>query len=157
MNAENEQNEKELSGIEKRMKNLKPFGKAETLTPEERERQKEIQRNGSIATAEKKRLKRTLKDATLATLEKGVSKEVAKKFIGDNLDLIDVDDIDLQALAIAGLLKSAIEGNAKAFEVLRDTSGQTVKQSVEVDTNLLMTEADRTLIQNVLNRSKKNG
>ena len=35
--------------------NLKPFGKAETLTPEERERQIEVCRKGALARTEKQR------------------------------------------------------------------------------------------------------
>lgn len=133
---------------------LKP---ASELTEEERIRQSEICRKGAYATAEKKRLKRNLRETTLAMLEKELSKDTASKMLGDNLELLEADDIKTQSIMIAGLIKSAIEGNAKAFEVLRDTSGQTIKQSVEVDTNLLMTDADRTLMQNVLNRLNKNG
>lgn len=36
------------------------------------------------------------------------------------------------AIAIA-LIEKAIEGNTKAFEVIRDTIGQTVKTSIEIE------------------------
>lgn len=149
---ENEIREIRLANLAK--SKLKP---ANELTEEERIRQSEICRKGAYATAEKKRLKRTLKETTLAMLEKGVSKEQARKLIGDNVSMLDDDNIDLQAIITASMIQSAIEGNAKAFEVLRDTSGQTVKQTVELDASVTMTDADRALMENINRRLSVDG
>lgn len=152
----NDENEKQLSGIEKRMMNLKPFGKAETLTAEERERQRTIQRNGNKASYETKKAKRTLKDTVLAMLEKSIDKETTLKLIGNSLAFLDDDNIDVQAIITACMVRSAIDGNAKAYEVLRDTSGQTVKQSLELDASVTMSDADRAMMANVERRLSAN-
>ena len=150
-------NEKELSGIEKRNANLKPFKKYDELTPEEREKQKALCTKGAYVRTEKQRAKKNLRETALGLLETELSKEQAKKLIGDNADLIPDDNLTMQSVLTVRLAMALMEdGNAKAFEVLRDTSGQTVKQSLEVDANLTMTDADRALMEKINARLSAN-
>lgn len=146
---DDEKRAKCLANLE--LSKLKPSSE---LTEEERIRQSEICRKGAYATAQKKRLKRTLRETTLAMLEKGVSKEQARRLIGENISLLDEDNLDLQAIITASMIQSAIEGNAKAFEVLRDTSGQGIKTQLEVDASVTMSESDRALMEKVASRLK---
>ena len=149
--------EKPLTGLERRMQNLKPFKSYEESTEEERERMREIVTKGAYVRTEKQRAKKNLKETALSLLETELSREQAKKLIGDKADLIPDDNLTMQAVLTVRLATALVEdGNAKAFEVLRDTSGQTVKQQVELDANLTMTDADRALMDKINARLSKN-
>lgn len=127
--------------------NLKPLN---TLSPEEA---KEIRRKGAYASAEKKRQKRTLKDSALLILEMSVSKESAKT-ITDNTEILKElpDNLQMQDLMNLSLAREAIEsGNARAYEALRDTSGQKPTDKLEVEADIT-TEADRALMLALQNR-----
>ena len=132
------------------MANLKPFVKCEDMTEEQRA----IHVKGAYATAEKKRQKRNLQETTLAVLEQRVSREQAQKFIGDKADLIEDENLDMQTLLSIRLATALFEeGNAKAFELLRDTSGQGVKAKSEIELNgNIMTDADRSLLAKITAR-----
>ena len=77
-------------------KNLKPQN---TRTKEE---QKEIARKGGIASGKARRERKTFKEELLLLLESG----------------------DNQSKVSVALLKKAMKGDTKAFEVIRDTIGE---------------------------------
>lgn len=138
--------------------NLKPFGKAETLTPEERERQIEISRKGALARTEKQRNQKTLKEQCLTLLNTTISREQAKKMIGDKAEYISDEDLTIQSVLNVRLMEALLQdGNAKAYELLRDTSGQAPKQAIELEANMTMTEADRALMDKINARLNKDG
>lgn len=85
--------------------NLIPLGKRS-----QRER-KEIARKGANATNELKRKRKTLREELLVLLE---TKNYQEK------------------ISLA-MLKEAMGGNTKAFEVIRDTIGEKPKDKVEID------------------------
>ena len=136
--------------IERRNKNLKPFRKAETLTEEERERQLEIQRKGAMARTEKQRSQKTLKEQTLVLLKTEISRTQAERMIGkEQADLIADEDLTVQSVLNVRLMSALLEdGNAKAYELLRDTSGQRPKDEVNITADI-MTEADKALIEKI--------
>ena len=137
---------------EKQIANLKPFRKAETLTPEEREKQREIVTKGAMVRTEKQREKRTMKEQALIMLNTEIDREQAKKWIGDKADLIDDKDLTIQAVMNVALLQSILEtGNAKAYETLRDTSGQNVKNELQISADII-TASDRALIEKINRR-----
>lgn len=99
--------------------NLRPFNKMDEET------KKKIQSKGGKASGESKRARKTFKEELLLLLENG-----------DNQKKISVS-----------LMKKALSGDIKAFEVIRDTIGEkpTDKQEVKVvNTDWFIDEEDNT-------------
>lgn len=86
--------------------NLKSFDKMD------KEKKKAIQSAGGVASAKSRRARKTLKEELLLLLEKG----------------------DTQQKISLSLIAEALNGNTKAFEVIRDTIGEkpTDKQEVKI-------------------------
>ena len=133
--------------------NLKPQKSyAECKTDEERNRIREIASMGGKARCEQIQKRKTMKEQALTMLNTAVSREYAKKLIGEKADLIDDDDLTIQAVMNVALLQSILEtGNAKAYETLRDTSGQNVKNELQITADI-MTDSDRALIDKINRR-----
>ena len=79
------------------------------------EEQREIARKGGIASGKARKEKKLLKDE-LAIL----------------METINKDGKTYQELISTALVKEALKGNTKAFEIIRDTLGQTVTNKIEV-------------------------
>lgn len=73
------------------------------------EEQREIAKKGGIASGEARRKRKTLKEELLLLLEKG----------------------DTQEKISIALLQKAINGDIKAYEVLRDTIGEKQSEKIE--------------------------
>lgn len=102
--------------------NLKPLNKRS------KKKARELGAKGGIASGEARRKKRDLKLAMQALLEA----EIKDKKTGETMS-------GAEAIAMAQYRK-ALRGDAKAFELVRDTSGQSVVQKVaiaEVDQNVI--------------------
>lgn len=84
-------------------KNLKPI----RSVSEAREKGK----NGGIASGKARRNRKTLKEELIALLETG----------------------DNQVKLSVALLTSALDGNVKAFEVIRDTIGEKPKEEISIE------------------------
>lgn len=106
--------------------NLKPF-----TSEQSREEAAKNGSKGGKASGEARRKKRDLKLAIQALLEA----DVKDKKTGDVMS-------GAEALAVAQFRK-AMRGDTKAFEVLRDTSGQSVVQKVSV------AEVNQNVIDNI--------
>lgn len=94
----------------------------QNLKPNSKRSPKEVRENGAkggIASGEARRKKRDLKLAIQALLEA----DIKDKKTGDVMS-------GAEALAVAQFRK-AMRGDTKAFEVLRDTSGQKPVEKVE--------------------------
>lgn len=87
--------------------NLRPFNE---LTEEE---QRELARKGGIASGKARAARKTLKEELLLLLANG----------------------DTQEKVSLALIQQALEGNTKAFEVIRDTVGEKPVDKVEADVN----------------------
>ena len=135
---------KELTGREKRLANLKPI---QSLTDEEKHNLAVI---GGKARAEQRRKQRTMREQAQEYLQAIVSGELAEKYLGhDEASKLTPEDMTIQGIMIAKMAQEAMQnGNAKAAEFVRDTSGQRPKDIVEVTANV-MTEADRSLMANM--------
>lgn len=92
----------------------------QNLKPLSTEKAREIGAKGGKASVEARRKKRDLKLAIQALLEA----DIKDKKTGETMS-------GAEALAVAQFRK-AMKGDTKAFEVLRDTSGQSVVQKVAV-------------------------
>ena len=73
--------------------------------------QREIARKGGIASGKARRERKTLKDELLALLETE----------------------DYNSKISLSMIKEALKGNTKAFEVIRDTIGEKPKDKIEID------------------------
>ena len=91
--------------------NLKPLN---TISKEEA---KDIRRKGAYAAAEKKRQKRTMREMLNYLLEKEITNKAGEK--ASTLEAISVS-----------MIKQAMNGNVKAFEVIRDTIGEKAPDAV---------------------------
>lgn len=85
--------------------NLKPF---DTLTEKE---QREIRSKGGKASGEARRAKKTMKEMLDYLLEKEINNKQGEK-------------VNTQEAITLALLKQALNGNVKAYEVIRDTIGE---------------------------------
>lgn len=92
----------------------------QNLKPSEYKLSQEEAKKGGIASGEARRQKRDLRKALEVLLEKTVSKDKEGKEISG-----------AEALALKQFEK-ALKGDTKAFEVIRDTSGQKPVEKVEV-------------------------
>lgn len=133
----------ELTGKEKSLANLKPVT---SRTPEE---QREISRLGGIARGEQRRQQRTMREQAQIYLQSLMSHEQAKTYLGVDAEKLSAEDLTVQGVMIAKMAQEAMQnGNAKAAEFVRDTSGQRPKDIIEVSAEI-MTDADRSLIANM--------
>jgi len=136
----------ELTGKEKSLANLKPVT---SRTPEE---QREISRLGGIARGEQRRQQRTMREQAQIYLQSLMSQEQAKTYLGVDAEKLSVEDLTVQGIMIAKMAQEAMQnGNAKAAEFVRDTSGQRPKDVVEVNAEII-TASDRSLIDKVAER-----
>ena len=87
-------------------------------------------RKGGIASGVARRKKRDLREACLAILDTEITTKAGEKMTGSEA-------------MVAKLFQQAINGNIKAFEVLRDTAGQ---KPVE---KLVVSEVDQSVIDEV--------
>ena len=71
---------------------------------------REIARKGGIASGKARRERKTLKEELLLLLEQG----------------------DTQEKISLSMIKEALKGNTKAFEIIRDTIGEKPKDEIEV-------------------------
>lgn len=141
--TENESTTKELTGKERRLANLKPI---HSLTDEEKHN---LAVMGGKARGKQQQQQKTMRETMLTLLKTKVSRETAEKYLGEDAEALSDEDLTCQGIMSAKMWKEAsLNGNAKAAEFVRDTSGQRPKDIIEVSAEI-MTEADRSLIANM--------
>ena len=130
--------------------NLRPLN---TLSKEERSK---IASLGGKARVKQKIEQKNLRETALTLLNTPISKDQAKKFIGDDADLIEDKDLTMQSVLTVRAMRALLDdGNIKAYETLRDTSGQKPKEEIQIDGKVIMTDADRRLIDNLKRRLER--
>ena len=97
--------------------NLKPVNKRT------KSEQREIQRKGGIASGEARRARRTLKAELLLMLS----------------------DPEVQEKLSAAIMKKGIDGDIRAFEVIRDTIGEKPTEKVEMKTDMNVVQSAERL------------
>lgn len=136
----------ELTGKEKRQLNLKRYA---TMTDDEK---RDFARKGGIARGEQQKKQKTLKEQMLALLNTKVSRETAEKYLGDDAETISDADLTCQAIMAARMWQEASNnGNAKAAEFCRDTSGQAPKMQIDATVETF-SESDRALMDKIAER-----
>lgn len=102
------------------IENLKP--PINKQTPKE---QREFHSKGGIASGKARREKKTMKQMLEYLLERETENDNGGK--STNLEEISVS-----------LIKQALKGNVRAFEVLRDTIGQNPSQKIDIEGNAIL-------------------
>lgn len=98
------------------LKNLKSFGTG-AFSPE---KEREIHSKGGVAGAKSKRKRKKLKE----TIEDVLSLPLKDAKLNKKLKSMGMDDSDNQVGVVMALFLSALKGNPKAFELIRDTIGE---------------------------------
>ena len=149
-NVENIDNGDISTTENKGISNLIPLKPDSELTPEEIQRKHDIVVAGGKARAEQRRQQRSMKESAKILLNMSVSKGLAKQTLGKDADISGIET--MQDLLIARMIREALEnGNTKAAEFIRDTSGNKPTAELEITADIV-TAADKALIDKVANR-----
>lgn len=115
--------------------NLKPFD-----SNQNREEAKKNGRKGGKKSGEVRRQKKTMREMLDYLLEKELTSKNGEKAT------------TLEAMMTA-MIKQGLNGNVKAVEFIRDTTGQKPTEKVEA-TNATITVTDEKTIESVMNKLK---
>lgn len=115
--------------------NLKPFDSNQS-----REEAKKNGRKGGIKSGEAKRRRKTMREMLDYLLEKELTNKNGEKAT------------TLEAM-MTSMIKQGLNGNVKAVEFIRDTTGQKPTEKVEA-TNANITVTDEKTIESVMNKLK---
>ena len=125
-------------------KNLKPMN---TRSLDER---REIGRKGGLAYGENQKRKQTMQDCMQALLELTMSKDKARKDIGEIAEYAS-DNPTLMEILNLVQIREAQNGSSKAFELVRDSAGYKPIECHEISAEI-MTDNDRALLEKVAKR-----
>lgn len=147
-----EQNNGQKKDRTKQNANLKPFPKKELMTEADRERQRIICAKGGQANKERLAKKKSMNELAKSLLDSSITKEQAKRIIGEDINLIS-DDEELTVAQVLNVVmtQESIKGNVRAYEALRDTAGYSPKKEIELSADI-MTDADRQLLAKISGR-----
>lgn len=135
-----------LTGKQKRELNLR------SLSDLDSEKRKEIARLGGLARQEQVRQRKSMKEQLISFLDSQVSKETATKYLGQAADGLKEDDLTYQGILGAKMWQEAVvNGNAKAAEFCRDTSGQKPRDEISLSADI-MSAGDRALMADIAAR-----
>lgn len=149
-NTPRERTKEEIRAIQNA--NLRMFKPCSEMTEEELQRREEIKEKARQGTREYHKKKKTMNELAKALLEKSVTKEQVERILGEDSQLLDnEDDLTVAQVLNARMLQEAIQGNARAYELLRDTGGFAPKKEVELQADII-TDADKSLIENLNQR-----
>lgn len=144
--------ERKQEGMKRKLANLIPFKSDDELTEEEIAKQRELRAKGGRARGEQLKKAKTLKEVTLMLLSTRISREDAEKVLGESAKLIADEDLNVETmLTLKAIGEVAENGNIRALEYLRDTSGQQPKQLIDAQVDTI-SDAERRLINNLSNR-----
>ena len=99
--------------------NLKP-----PINKRPTEEQREIRLKAGIASGKARRIKKTMKEIANSLLNNKISDERLVQRILELFPEAQKDDMQIQTAMLVAQISKALKGDSKAFEVVRDTSGQ---------------------------------
>lgn len=126
------------------LKNLKDIRDLNARLTQE-ERKKSASKAGK-ASGQKRRDTRTLKEIALALMSEQASREDIERY---NLP----EGVSNSVVMTAAALKRAMDGDNKAYEIMRDTAGQMPTKEVQLSAEVI-TDADKKLLDQVSKRLK---
>ena len=120
------------------------------LSNKTEEQRHNIAIQGGKASQEQRRRKRTMQEVASAMLERKMSDEYIANVLGGDCDGLKDEngniDRTLNAIMTARMVQEANNGNVKAYEVVRDTSGNKPRTDVQIEQ---ITDKDRALLDKV--------
>lgn len=133
-------------GIEKGWLNMRP------ITDRPKEEELAIRRKAQLRQAEKKKELRTMKETLVNILnDKDMAIALAKANGNELLIRATENGATVNDLLMLSATIQGLEGNVKALDFVRDTSGQRPKDDIQINADIV-TSADRKLIENLRNR-----
>lgn len=122
------------------------------LTQRTKEEQKDLRVKGGIASGVARRKKKNLKELAGMLLDTRIVDRARIEAVAEEMGIeIPNNDVTVGLSILLSMAREAQDGNYKAAEFIRDTSGQKPVNEVTLDANV-MTDADRQLLDNVLKR-----
>lgn len=122
------------------------------LTQRTKEEQKDLRVKGGIASGVARRKKKNLKELAGMLLDTQIVDKTRIEAVAEGMGIkIPNNDVTVGLSILLSMAREAQDGNYKAAEFIRDTSGQKPVNEVTLDANV-MTDADRQLLDNVLKR-----
>lgn len=122
-------------------KNLKRWTKEEL---------REMGKRGGESNRKRIEREKTFNELAKALLKARVTENKARAILGEYADLLD-GEYSLDGVMIMRQVIEAMDGNTKAIEFIRDTSGYKPKEQVQTDVNI-MTDNDRSLLEKIAKR-----
>lgn len=130
--------------------NLKPIKKGE-LSSEEAKKRGSI---GGKKSVEKRREKKELKEIFSTFLAMNATDNMKAKVL-DVFPQLENENLSMKATLVGVMIKKILEGDVKAFELMRDTIGEKPIDKAEIKqkmpTQIFVNKAD---IQNALERTR---
>lgn len=115
------------------------------------EEQRAIRSMGGKARQEQIRQRKSMREDLQQLLNCKLSKNQARQILGDDVEQLG-NDINVQrVLLVKASQEALINGSIKALEFLRDTVGDSPKQQLEIQADV-MSDADRALIDKLSGR-----
>ena len=108
--------------------NLKPF-----TSDQSREEAKKNGRKGGIASGVAKAKRKQLKELAKAILDNGIQDDSQIERIREQLPDLNKQDVTWGLALLLKQFEKAKDGDPKAFELLRDTSGQKPVDQQQID------------------------
>jgi DNA invertase Pin-like site-specific DNA recombinase len=127
-----------------RKENLKPISERTS------EELRAMATKGGKKSGEVRKQKKLLKD----TIEMLMESKPTPKMVKMYADMFGFNPKDLQDVITGGLIRKAMQGDSKAFEVLRDTMGQKPKEVIE-STNANIAVTDKKVVDEVFKKLKE--
>jgi hypothetical protein len=111
------------------------------------ERARIIGSKGGKQLGENNKKRKTMRELTRIMLDCKAN-ERNKKIVEKEFPDLNDEDLTNSAMLLAKVFSKASKGDIKAFEVLRDTSGQTpIKPTVQVTTEIPLDEEDEAMMK----------
>ena len=111
----------------KKEDNLIPY-----TSDQNREEAKKNGRKGGVASGKARREKKSLKELALSLLNNELQNDELKARILNIFPDAKGEDMQIQTAMVVAQISKALKGDSKAFEVLRDTSGQKPIEKQEI-------------------------
>ena len=120
------------------------------LIPKTPEECREMGKRGGEANKRRIEREKTFNELAKALLKQKISENKARTILGDYSDLLQ-GDFSIDGVMILRQVIEAMDGNTKAIEFIRDTSGY--KPTERIESDVIITDGDRSLLEKIAKRT----
>lgn len=142
INSNSSSDIKPIQNTRYNIQNLRPYNKTDNVLSSEEAKRRG--RNGAKKSAEVRKARKTMRDTIIDMLSQPLTSEMIEKYGLENVKPGDT----MQEGILAAAFATAMSGDIKAAQYLRDTAGEqpTIKQDIR---NEIVTKEDLQTIDNV--------